>query len=806
MPLSKVLPHLGRLLTVGLLLTAALLLPAAAHAHVALQETSPAEADTVDDPPETFDMTFSGDVEAGRLEVDIYTLDGSEVPITGDVINADGNEASVRLPALENGTYVVTWSSVGPDGHLVAGQTYFSVGFAEGGHIADFRGDSSTDLLETAIRWVLYVALTVAVGLVWAASTGQVTQRDRLRQAGRITGAVLLLAVLARFVLVTAAVSQGATWGSGVVTILTAVPAVFGWLLLAAAAALIAVRPTGVAGWLAVVALAFGDGMAGHMGTDLNATVTVPLIAGHLLGAALWLGGPLAYLLLGDRSKAGAFQFARTFTGWAVAAAVLVVTSGVVLGAVRTGINTFGSLSELLTYQYGMVLTAKWVLLALVIVPLGAYHGGRVALWAMRRLQDRYQTASSVDTDEVVAEQPVAVSVDDSPAGQLPRRTLVAEAGGLLLAVALGAALGSMPAQPAPSEAVAGSDALPTPETYDECMEPGRPADQLICVEAYLEGVADEQGMDVAIDELTTRWEQGDSWMDANCHAIAHTLGRKGYRMFDSIPDAFAQGSDPCDYGYLHGVIEGASAGFTDQELRDSMEELCAGTGTIAAHSYRQCVHGVGHAAARRVNNDLERGMDFCDEYWREGIDPYGEEGGDGLVFNLCVTGVSMEWNTQRSALEARGLPVGADGTLMAECLTLDEKYHPGCIEYATSHLGGELEREIEARDWCDENLDDPLACYMSIGRDVIWSPHIDYETAVEVCTGGRGGKYEEHCLIRALGSVATIAMDADAVDDFCPYMPEEHQHHCEMVREGMRQQVEDSTRGFILDEHENVG
>jgi hypothetical protein len=197
--------------------------------------------------------------------------------------------------------------------------------------------------------------------------------------------------------------------------------------------------------------------------------------------------------------------------------------------------------------------------------------------------------------------------------------------------------------------------------------------------------------------------------------------------------------------------------------------------------------------------------MDFCRAFYtpaQAGVtpSPAGSESTEEVLFRLCVTGVSMEWNTQRKALDAMKLPIGAPGTLLGECVALDEIFYVGCLEYGTSALGGELKREIEARDWCDANLKDSLPCYQSIGRDVIWSPQITPQQAMDVCTGGRPGIYAEQCITRALGSVATIALDAKAIDKFCPTVPEQYRYLCAIVRDAMVVQIEQTLRGFIVE------
>jgi hypothetical protein len=439
----------------------------------------------------------------------------------------------------------------------------------------------------------------------------------------------------------------------------------------------------------------------------------------------------------------------------------------------------------------------------------------------MRTLSARLSPASDTDGDVASAKTAEALDVnaayddtddttDVEDVAHAPRvarqRSFIVELVALMLVLGLGSSLAGLSPQPrSVSASVSGQDLLAAPTNFNECLNPDGAADQLLCATRYFEGIVERDGMNAALLEVGARWRDGDSWMQSNCHSIGHKLGRLGFKIYKDIPTAFQAGSDPCDYGYLHGVIEGASADFSDDDLRGAMTSLCAGTGDATNHGYRQCIHGLGHAAARRVNNDLPRAMDFCRAFYtpaQAGVtpSPAGSESTEEVLFRLCVTGVSMEWNTQRKALDAMKLPIGAPGTLLGECVALDEIFYVGCLEYGTSALGGELKREIEARDWCDANLKDSLPCYQSIGRDVIWSPQITPQQAMDVCTGGRPGIYAEQCITRALGSVATIALDAKAIDKFCPTVPEQYRYLCEIVRDAMVVQIEQTLRGFIVE------
>jgi len=765
-------------------------------AHTEVDEYQPATGEVVATTPETVVLRFTTSPDPKVLTIRLLHRDGREVPFTGDGPEFDGKSVILRPPALDVGTYVVIWEAVGADGHIAAGQSHFSVGVEEAGVIGDFtpRTKTGSNLLDTASRFALYGVLALLIGILYLAKSGM-HRPGRNPWLGALGAGLLALWVVR---LLTVAGRAGGREGlaAGTGRILTSMPGAVGWGLFLIGALVIVSKRNSALTLASIAVIAIGETLAGHMGTSKNAGVLSALTAAHLLGAAFWVGGITAMLLFGERSRRAFNNFARKFTPWALGAAAAVTLSGSALTLLRAKPGIIEDLGGFFGYQYGQQLGIKWLLLVLLVLPLGAYHMTKGLAPRIKGLLADQNDSTQAREDEPLA-SPLKREIG-------PRFGLLIEAGALAVVLLLGSSLaGLSPVKPTQTQASSDAvDLLARPADFRECMNPEAATDQLLCATRYFEGIVETQGMNAALVEVGNRWREGDPWMQTNCHSIGHKLGRLGFKMFKDIPKAFSQGSDPCDYGYLHGVIEGASADFSDEQLREAMTKMCEGTGSTDNHGYRQCIHGLGHAAARRVNNDLGRGMEFCREFGEPSADAMvGRDSSiNDVLFRLCVTGVSMEWNTQPKALDAMKLPIGADGTLMGECIKLDKIFQTGCIEYGTSAMGGVLEREIEARDWCDKNLDEPLPCYQSIGRDVIWSPTITREQAVEICTGGKQGIYAEQCIIRALGSVATIALDADAIDGFCPYLPEQYKGLCQEVKEVMRVQIEQTVRGFITE------
>jgi len=771
-----------------------------ARAHIDVDEYQPETGELLAETPAKVTIRFSTDPNPSAIEITLQHRNGTLVPFTGEGPAYDGRTVTLIPPALDYGTYVVVWRSVGSDGHIAAGQSHFSVGQPDVGPIGDLTAKAGLlpTVIDAVTRLGVYVLLGFWLGAVWLRRRLLVRDDQVVERAGRLLALGLLASIVVRFLVVAerAGANQGLLYG--ISRAVTTMPNALGWaaLLLGALGAM-ALRRNPLGLTISLVVVAAGETLTGHMATANLAGLLVPLTVLHLLGAAFWVGGIVAFLALGRRSQAHTFVRSFSLTG-SVAVAVVGLT-GVLLTVVRTRGGDISSLLDFLRYRYGQVLTLKWAVIALWVAPVAIYHA-LFDVWP--RLRSVFaDDAESSSADDAEVSIPPSTEPERSRGTRL-RRGFLVEAVGLAVVLGFGSSLAGL--SPVPDRTTAsvtvGMDLLAAPETFQECMDPTSSTDQLLCVNRYFEGVVAKKGMNAALLEVSSRWREGDPWMLSNCHSIGHRLGRLGFKLYGSITKAFEAGSDPCDYGYLHGVIEGASADFTDADLLRAMTTLCEGTGDATNHGYRQCIHGLGHAAARRVNNDLARGMEFCRAFYTPGNPQPGRETTEELIFNLCVTGVSMEWNTQRKALAAMTLPIGADDTLLGECLKIDKIFHTGCIEYGTSAMGGLPEREIAARDWCDKNLAEPLPCYQSIGRDVIWSDHISDELAMEICTGGRGGIYAEECITRALGSVATIALDAYAIDEFCPVVPAQYRHLCAMVRDAMIVQIEQTLSGFIIE------
>jgi len=793
---------------------------APASAHVDIVSVSPMNESVVPTTPESVVMTFNSEVDPDTIKVNLFYRDGTEFPWVGkdgEDFVVDGKTVTAYPPSLDSGTYVVTFSSTGPDGHIAADQFSFSVG-APSGQVGDLRSGAPLwiDALQSSSRWLLYVVVAVTLGLAvmaMLARRGRQMRRDPVKLV-KLGAAAVVAAIVLRFVSVAVAIAF--TGGiSQIPTIVTTWKGALAWALMLVAASFILLRK----GWAVITGaaiFALAETMTGHLMYTKPQLILVPLGALHLAGVLAWFGIPAAAIatLSIDRHT---WYKALGVIAWPLAvAAPIVALTGPALYWVRTGgldeiISSFGG-------AYGQIIIVKTLLL-FAITSLAITHLiRRTRLGNDRKAGVTTEEASGsetlnpnelVDAVEESSEAPTEGSSDEhvpqvssfegvaskEKTFKTVRRAIKFEAALLAVVTLLGAALSGT----APKLATTATDLLAVPTDYQQCAVISNDADKFLCAARYFENVAKTDSVAAAIKDFSSRWQGNDVWIQSNCHQLGHRLGRIGWLTYKDIAKAFAQGSDPCDYGYMHGVIEGASAQFDEAELKASMTTMCEVIpGGIGEHTYRQCIHGLGHAAARRVNNDMPKAVEFCRVFYKDVKEPLSQSDSNWYKFHLCVTGISMEWNLSPKSYATAQLPIGADETLLGECGKLDDIFQPGCIEYATSPYAGQIDKLIQVRDWCDANLAEALPCYWSVGRDAL-VPWVTFPDAASVCLTGSSERNIEQCLFRMAGNIATRELDASKIDPFCEILPAKYLQVCRIAQDSMEALLKQMKRGYIV-------
>lgn len=105
-----------------------LLLCGPAQAHARLEETYPADGDTLADPPEQVQLRFNEPVEAEFDPVEVYDQGDARVDEEDARVSPDDRRLLVvDLDELREGSHTVEWRVTSADGHPVSGTYEFDV-------------------------------------------------------------------------------------------------------------------------------------------------------------------------------------------------------------------------------------------------------------------------------------------------------------------------------------------------------------------------------------------------------------------------------------------------------------------------------------------------------------------------------------------------------------------------------------------------------------------------------------------------------------------------------------------------------
>ena len=299
-----------------------LLLPVAASAHAQVESLDPVNGARLPISPTGVSVTFNEDVSLAPGGLRVIRPDGT-LADTGDEI-VEGTTVRQPIAHLPDGWYVMAWSIISEDGHVVHGSSTFAVGDADAA-ARPTTGSVTPSPLEFSL-WVtrgvadLMLLVAAGVGMAWSLM-GACTPRVR----GLWLGVLVTSAVALGIWLAIELVDGGSAW-------LGTEFAWSGWLrlvLLGSALALLLLRPprergTTVAALLALLTLAWGGHATGSPLTSVTQAI-------HLFAAVTWLGAaPAVALVMWDRSvdDEAAVSVVRAFSRLATVALFVLVAGG----------------------------------------------------------------------------------------------------------------------------------------------------------------------------------------------------------------------------------------------------------------------------------------------------------------------------------------------------------------------------------------------------------------------------------------------------------------------------------------------
>lgn len=443
-----------------MLVVVAVLVPArAADAHAVLESSSPLPGSVLTRSPTQIVLHFDDTVYNTLGSIKLFDSEGDRLD-NGVTFHPHGNTHDVAesVPALDRGSYVVSWRVISDDSHPVGNAFVFSLGAASvskarvaaptdaqllARRLSQQSGSTLVGFVYWVVRALQYGALLALAGaitmltFVWRGGWGISRARRAVWWAWTALVAMTVATVLvqgpyAAATSITHVVNP--TLVDSVLHTRIGEMAVARLILLMLLALLITFRADSSArhveepeegsagGWWALAATALGLGLFLTFALSGHASSTHWVFLGtvfdvlHLAGASLWTGVllMLAAVVLRSPRPDGAARICRRASTVAFAGVAAVVASGVL-----QSVRQLTAVSDLWSTAYGRLLLVK-VLLVCALVGVGA---------ASRRLVGRLGTRGHEGTDvpRVVegAEGPGGVATLASPAGQ--RSVAVAE-------------------------------------------------------------------------------------------------------------------------------------------------------------------------------------------------------------------------------------------------------------------------------------------------------------------------------------------------------------------------------------------
>jgi copper transport protein len=365
------------------IILAVLAAPAVASAHAVLASSQPRAGQRLGTAPGVVVLEFTEPVNPKLSTATVTDPTGGR--FTGGV--SEGQEIRVPLSTNASGVYTVDWVSVSTlDGHAVRGSFQFGVGVTPAGGSVETAQTSpgEGDLAIAALRWVEYLSLLFAVGMLVIRRLARRPPelewvRPRLVVPLSVAFASGLAVVSSEAFSAAGSASLGGMW-SYLTTGLA------GWARVSRldleALALIVAVVGGPALWLWVTAAVGALAASGHGAAIHPAWWGITVDAVHLVAAGAWAGGILTLATLrppGGWGSGAARELLIRFSPPALVA--FTVTVG--FGAIQA-IQELGTFHALVDSSYGQVLLVKMGLVGLM-VPLS------FVAWRRRRPHPRFE-------------------------------------------------------------------------------------------------------------------------------------------------------------------------------------------------------------------------------------------------------------------------------------------------------------------------------------------------------------------------------------------------------------------------------
>lgn len=294
-----------------------------------------------------------------------------------------------------------------------------------------------------------------------------------------------------------------------------------------------------------------------------------------------------------------------------------------------------------------------------------------------------------------------------------------------------------------------------------------------MCLEKQYQTVTQQQGVTAAFTRLKAAYKS-DPNVQADCHQLAHVIGRTEADLVNNIDEAYVQGDNFCWSGYYHGVMESIVSRIGVAALPSRIPTICAQIKAQKPYSFYDynCVHGLGHGIMDVYNGDIFKSLKLCDLL----KDPWDAQS--------CYGGVFMQ-NVMNEIVLGHGKPLFKADDPMYPCTAVDDQYKEQCYLMQTSHaLQAANEDFATVFSECSAVESKYVdTCYQSLGRDASGNSDSTVGQTRASCMLGKTLDARRNCIIGAVKDFVSYYHSDTQANQLCLSLDSDLQSVCQTTK-----------------------
>ena len=253
------------------------------------------------------------------------------------------------------------------------------------------------------------------------------------------------------------------------------------------------------------------------------------------------------------------------------------------------------------------------------------------------------------------------------------------------------------------------------------------------CLQNYFQDkVINEKTSIASINELTEAGQENVLLRGTDCHMWAHVIGyTQAMQSSDDYKKGFSSGSNSCQSGYVHGLVEGYAVIGDKEALKEMLPIFCQKYDPSFQANQGACLHSLGHMTWFRSGGDLNTALELCKFAGDKLAGTYTAKG-------FCASGVAMNWayaylagNPEEKLELSYGKKEPTDVCKDLKDLDLRE----GCYGFITAVWGESMEGLNHMADICNSlSARDSKSCWLNLGSVQSLQSFSEEKNAIRFC------------------------------------------------------------------------